>query len=124
MWPKDGFAIQEAVLTNAMNAEPNIAFPVTCKSPSPDTGKHIMLAKLVELANKPKKPISVHNLLRLLLLQSLILLFVLVVVVVWPERAMALSTFVFISLGISVLLWLDIREAGVIQNRVTRPDEQ
>ena len=83
-----------------------------------------MLAKLVELANKPKKPISVHDLLRLLLLQALILLFVLVALVVWPDLAMALSPFVFMSMGISVMLWLDIREAGAIQNRVSRSDEQ
>ena len=74
-----------------------------------------MLAKFIARVKKPKPPISPLRLLRLLLLQALILLFVLVALVIWPERAVALSVFVFMSLGIAVGLWVDIREAGVSQ---------
>jgi hypothetical protein len=42
------------------------------------------------------------------------LLLVLIVIVIWPERAASLSTFLFMAAGISFGLWLDIREAGVL----------
>lgn len=74
-----------------------------------------MFKRIIEQAKQPKKPITVNLLLKLLLAQGFMLLFVLLVIVIWPERAAhGLPTFVFIAMGISFGLWLDIREAGVL----------
>lgn len=73
-----------------------------------------MFKKIIEKAKQPKKPITVNLLLKLLLAQGFMLLFVLIVIVIWPERAASLSTFLFMAAGISFGLWLDIREAGVL----------
>lgn len=72
-----------------------------------------MIKKLIEKAKQPKKPISLKVLLGFLLAQACLLLITLLVVVFWPERAPAVGTFVFMALGISVVLWFDIREAGI-----------
>jgi hypothetical protein len=81
-----------------------------------------MLKKLLAQAAKPKKPPSRRALLQTLGFQSALLLFALVIVVFFPERASRLTVFVFMALGISLLLWMEtfesIRGIGIPDGRM------
>jgi hypothetical protein len=72
-----------------------------------------MLKKIIKMSKKPKKPLPINVLMGFLLVQAFLLLITLLVVVFWPERAHATLGFVFMSFGISLWLWVDIREAGI-----------
>jgi len=66
------------------------------------------------MASRPKKKIPQKALKWFLGGLALIQLIVLGVITFWPERAFALSPFVFMSLGGSVLLWLEVMEERVV----------
>lgn len=72
------------------------------------------MKRLLEMAARPKKKITQKALKWFLGGLVLIQLFVLSVITFWPERAFALSTFVFMSLGGSVLLWLEVMDGRIV----------
>jgi uncharacterized membrane protein YoaK (UPF0700 family) len=72
-----------------------------------------MFKKMIAQAKKPKKPISIRDLLRMLVLQMVILFFCLVGITFFPDRVPAFVTFIFLGFAIAVGLWVDIREAGI-----------
>lgn len=72
------------------------------------------MKRLLEIAARPKKKITQKALKMFLGGLVLIQLFVLIVITFWPERAFALSTFVFMSFGGSVLLWVEVMEGKII----------
>lgn len=78
--------------------------------------RFFMFSKLIELARRPKRPITKRQVMNLLLIQAAMLIFVLIVVTAFPERVMATGVFLFACLGIAIALWLDIRESGIVED--------
>lgn len=72
-----------------------------------------LLKKIIDLANKPKKRAPRKALLVLLGVQGALLLFVLGVLTFFPGRAPALGALVFLSLGISAILFVEFFDSPV-----------
>lgn len=69
-----------------------------------------MFKRLIKIANKPKLPPTRKSLLVVLAYQAALLFTILVVVTFWPERAPALGPFTLLSMGLTMMLWLEAYE--------------
>jgi uncharacterized membrane protein YoaK (UPF0700 family) len=69
-----------------------------------------MLKKLIEIANRPKRPPTRRALLQALAFQALLLLFILVIVTFWPEKSPATGSLVILCLGHTLMLWFEALE--------------
>lgn len=70
-----------------------------------------MFKKVLFFADQPKRPLTKRLVLQALGFQALLLLISLLVIIVFPDRAAAVATFILLSLGICVMLWIEIFES-------------
>lgn len=70
-----------------------------------------MFKNLIEQAKKPKKSPTKKQVLGLILIQGLMLLFSLLVIAFFPHKAQSVAVFIFGSIAISAILYIELLES-------------